>query len=107
IVHAQAQVRLSERTVEALGEMSRQINNRVNVGIASPADGALARASLGSAQAGLEQRIEALERTLRQLQILTGEYPSGRVASAVELPQVPPAPAAGVPADLLARRPDV
>lgn len=107
IVHAQAQVRLSERTVEALGEMSRQINNRVNVGIASPADGALARANLGSAQAGLEQRIEALERTLRQLQILTGEYPSGRVASAVELPQVPPAPAAGVPADLLARRPDV
>ena len=107
IVHAQAQVGLSERTVKALAEMSRQINNRVDIGIASPADGALARANLGSAQAGLEQRIEALERTLRQLQILTGEYPTGLVATPTQLPLVPPAPAAGVPAELLARRPDV
>lgn len=107
VVHAQAQVSLSERTVKALAEMSRQINNRVNVGIASPADGALARANLESARAGLAQRVEALERNLRQLQILMGEYPSGLVASAATLPEVPAAPAAGIPADLLARRPDV
>lgn len=107
VVHAQAQVSLSQRTVKALAEMSRQINNRVNVGIASPADGALARANLESARAGLTQRAEALERNLRQLQILMGEYPSGAVASAATLPAVPAAPAAGVPAELLARRPDV
>lgn len=107
IVHAQAQVDLSQRTVEALAEMSRQIDNRVNVGIASPADGALARANLGSAQAGLQQRREALERTLRQLQTLTGAYPDGQLSTAGQLPTVPAAPAAGVPADLLARRPDV
>jgi multidrug efflux system outer membrane protein len=107
IVHAQAQVGLSERTVKTLAEMSRQINNRVRVGIASPADGALARANLESAQAGLEQRREALARTLRQLQTLTGAYPDGQLNAADELPTVPAAPAAGVPADLLARRPDV
>lgn len=107
IVHAQAQVDLSRRTVAALDEMARQINNRVTVGIASPADGMLATANLESARAGLEQRLETLERSLRQLQVLMGDYPSGSVPTAMALPDVPPAPSAGVPADLLARRPDV
>lgn len=107
IVHANAQVELSRRTVEALEEMARQINNRVAIGIASPTDGMLADANLESARGGLEQRVEVLERSVRQLQILAGDYPSGSLHSAAELPDVPAAPAAGVPADLLARRPDV
>lgn len=107
IVHAHAQVDLSERTVEALGEMARQINNRVAIGITSPADGMLANANLESARAGLEQRRESLARSLRQLQILMGEYPSGDVETALALPPVPVAPASGVPSELLARRPDV
>lgn len=107
IVHAHAQVDLSRRTVRSLEEMARQINNRVEIGIVSPADGMLASANLESARAGLEQRLETLERSLRQLQVLMGDYPSGAVSTAQALPDVPPAPAAGVPADLLARRPDV
>ena len=107
IVHARAQVELSERTVEALAEMSRQINNRVQAGIASPADGMLAEANLGSARAGLEQRNEALARTLRQMDVLLGYYPDGSSRTANALPEVPAAPAAGVPAQLLERRPDV
>lgn len=107
IVHARAQVELSERTVEALAEMSRQIGNRSQVGIASPADAKLAEANLGSAEAGLEQRREALARTLRQLDILLGYYPAGTLRTADALPGVPAAPATGVPAQLLERRPDV
>lgn len=107
IVHARAQLELSERTVTALTEMARQINNRVDVGIASPADGMLANANLASASAGLEQRREALERSLRQLDVIMGEYPAGALQTADILPEVPAAPAAGVPAELLARRPDV
>lgn len=107
IVHARSQVELSERTVKALAEMSRQIGNRVQVGIASPADGMLAQANLGSAEAGLEQRREALARTLRQLDVLLGYYPTGALQTAGTLPGVPAAPAAGVPAQLLERRPDV
>lgn len=107
IVHARTQVDLSERTVEALAEMARQINNRVAVGIASPSDGMLANANMESARAGLHQRREALERNLRQLEVLMGEYPAGTLATARVLAQVPPRPAAGIPSDLLARRPDV
>lgn len=107
IVHAHAQVELSERTVTALDEMARQINNRVAIGITSPADGMLADANLQSARAGLEQRRESLQRSLRQLQVLMGEYPSGDVETAQVLPPVPAVPASGVPSELLARRPDV
>lgn len=107
IVHARAQVELSERTVESLAEMSRQIGNRVAAGIASPADGMLAEANLESARAGLEQRNEALARALRQMDVLLGYYPDGESRTADTLPDVPAAPSAGVPARLLERRPDV
>lgn len=107
IVHARAQVDLSQRTVASLAEMARQINNRVEEGIVSPADGLLANANLDSARAGLEQRNEALERALRQLEVLLGQYPSGRMYTAEALPTVPPLPVVGVPAELLARRPDI
>lgn len=107
VAHARAQVELSEHTVTALEEMARQINNRVRVGIASPADGMLADANLGSARAGLEQRREALAISVRQLEVLMGNYPAGSLQTAATLPDVPPAPTAGVPAQLLVRRPDV
>lgn len=106
-VHARAQVELSERTVETLAEMSRQIGNRVDIGIASPADAMLSEANLGSAQAGLEQRREALERNLRQLETVLGRYPAGSLQTRDVLPGVPPSPTAGIPAQLLERRPDV
>ena len=107
IVQARAQVELSGRTVESLEEMARQITNRVDAGVASPADGALARANLESARAGLSQRREALERALRQLEVAMGSYPAGALETADSLPALPPPPRAGVPAELLARRPDV
>lgn len=107
IVHSHAQVDLSARTVDSLAEMSRQIGNRVAAGIASPADGMLAEANLESARAGLEQRREALARSLRQLDILLGDYPGGRLSTAQQLPAVPAPPSAGVPAELLERRPDI
>jgi len=107
IVHARAQVDLSTRTVEVLQEMARQIDNRVAVGIASPADAMLANANLESARAGLEQRSEALQRSLRQLEVQLGGYPLGTLQTSQQLPSISAPPATGVPAELLARRPDV
>lgn len=107
VVQARAQVALSEETVEALSEFARQVENRVNAGIVSPTDVTLAYANLGSAKAGLEQRRENLARVTRQLETLMGEYPAGQLITTSELPTVPPLPSAGVPAELLARRPDV
>lgn len=107
VVQARAQVELSENTVEALEEFSRQVENRTNAGIVSPTDLTLANANLGSAKAGLEQRRENLARVTRQLETLLGQYPAGDLFTTSELPAVPPLPSAGLPAELLARRPDV
>ncbi|WP_447044572.1 efflux transporter outer membrane subunit [Vreelandella sp. H-I2] len=107
VVQARAQVELSENTVEALEEFARQVENRANAGIVSPTDLTLANANLGSARAGLAQRRENLARVTRQMERLMGEYPAGELITISELPAVPPLPSAGVPAELLARRPDV
>ena len=75
--------------------------------IDKPVDGQLAAAELRSAGANLEQRRETVARLTRQLDILLRDYPDGDVATATLLPRTPPKPPAGMPAELLARRPDV
>lgn len=107
VVEARAQVSLSERTVQALEETARQVGNRQRAGIGSPEDESLAIANLESARGGLYQRQENFERAVRQLQILARDYPSGRLATPSDLPGLPPMPPTGLPAELLARRPDV
>jgi len=52
-------------------------------------------------------REEQLERTVRQLEILLGRYPAGEVDSQVGLPVLSSSPAAGLPSQLLQRRPDL
>lgn len=107
VVEARAQLAVADRTANALAEIARQVNNRARVGIAPPSDQLLATANLGAARAGVEQRREALEQLTRQLEILLRDYPAGTIETPDTLPAVPPPPPAGIPADLLVRRPDI
>lgn len=107
VIEARAQLALAERTAATVSEIARQINNRADAGIAAPSDRLLANANQASAQAGVIQRREALARLTRQLEILLRDYPSGRLQTVAELPPVPPPPPAGLPAELLTRRPDL
>ncbi|XOV84931.1 MAG: efflux transporter outer membrane subunit [bacterium] len=52
------------------------------------------------------QRQVAFEARTR-LELLLAEYPSAQIVMAAALPALPPLPAAGLPADLLQRRPDI
>ncbi|HLV06532.1 MAG TPA: efflux transporter outer membrane subunit [Croceibacterium sp.] len=107
VVEARAQVELAERTVETVGEVARQINNRANVGIATPSDRLLANANLDQARSLLEQRREALATLTRQFEVLLRDYPAGSIATAETLPEVPPPPSTGIPSEILLRRPDI
>lgn len=107
VIEARAQLNLAEHTEATIREIARQINNRADAGIAAPSDRLLANANLASAQAGVIQRREALARLTRQLEVLLRDYPAGRLMTVAELPPVPPAPPAGLPAELLTRRPDL
>lgn len=106
-IEAQAQVELSRRALETYDELTRQLNLRVEAGVTAQSIAALAISDAESARAGLAQREEDYERLIRQLEILVGDYPGGAAAIAASLPDVPPMPATGVPAELVARRPDI
>lgn len=67
----------------------------------------LARSDAAAAEAELARRENQLEVARRQLEGLLGRYPAGAVGGADRLPEPPPAPPAGLPSELLLRRPDL
>lgn len=107
VIEAEQQVALSQRTVETFTETAREVGNRADVGLIPPNDKLLAESNLQSAIAGLTQREENLSRAKRALQILMRDYPDAELSTSNQLPLVPPTPGAGLPADLLSRRPDI
>lgn len=107
VVEARQQSDVSQQVLDILTETARQVGNRSDVGVGAPSDKFLAIANRDSAIAQLAGNEETVKRTTRQLELLLRDYPSGTVDTARTLAAVPPLPGAGLPAGLLARRPDV
>jgi outer membrane protein, multidrug efflux system len=107
VVEALGQVELSERTVSTYRETAARVRARYEAGLQSSLDVRLALSSLASAEALLTLRRQQLDLGRRQLEILLGEYPAALLTVSAELPALPPLPPAGVPSDLVARRPDL
>ena len=104
---ARLQEDLAARTVASLERSTELVRNRFESGRASSLDIHRTQGDLASAQALLELRAEAGERARRQVEILLGRHPSGTLEGRPHLPEVPALPSAGVPAELLRRRPDL
>ena len=67
----------------------------------------LARTDTANAEGTIERWKAEVERAQRQLELLVGRYPVGRVGEGMTLPDLPPKPPKGLPSELLQRRPDV
>lgn len=106
-VEAKAQVALAERSAQLFEQSAERIERRFERGVRSSLDLRLARTEHANAEASLAQRRDALARTARALQVLVGRYPDGTVEANTELPRLPASVPAGVPADVLGRRPDL
>ncbi len=104
---ARQQVLLARRTLESFQRTSEVVRFRYEEGLVSALDFRLARASASSAEAILKDRERLLDQTVRQLELLLGRYPEAGLSAASELPTLRPPPPAGVPAELVSRRPDV
>ncbi len=98
---------LAERTVETYAQTLRHTQSRYERGLTSSLDLHLARTQWASAQALLEERQTAEDRSRRQLEILLGRYPRAALEEHGDLPPLRPLPPAGLPGDLLLRRPDL
>ena len=104
---ARQQVRLSEATVRSLGESAALVQDRFESGIRPALDLRQALLNLSNAEAGLAQRRRQLDASTRQIEVLLARYAAGDAAPPADLPDMPPAAPAGVPADLVTRRPDL
>ncbi len=82
-------------------------NDRQRVGIGSELEVTLARANVESFRDALRQLDLGKDRALRGLELLLGRYPAADLEAATALPAVTAAAPAGIPAELLERRPDV
>jgi NodT family efflux transporter outer membrane factor (OMF) lipoprotein len=111
VAEANEQVALAEKAVASREESFGLVRDRFERAIAddggSAAQVRLSETELSTSRSDLERRRGERERALRQLELLLGRYPSGQVAAAARLPKLPPVPPAGLPSELLLRRPDV
>jgi NodT family efflux transporter outer membrane factor (OMF) lipoprotein len=106
-VEAKRQVELSEATVGSWQVATEQVKRRYEGGLTNSLDYRLALSNLAVAEANLSINRSRHESTLRQLEILLGRYPSADIAVADDLPSLTTRVPAGLPADLISRRPDL
>jgi len=104
---ANQQLALAEATVESFTRSTNQVRQRYESGIRSSLDLRLSLANLSGAKALMKTRRQQLDATTRQLEVLLGLYPGRELRVPKELPDTPPPIPAGLPADLIDRRPDL
>jgi len=104
---ARLQLALAEDTVRSFQSSADLVRNRFEAGISTSLELRLALANAAAARALREQRRQELDTASRQLEALLGRYPAAHIGTINTLPTPPAAVPAGLPADLLARRPDI
>ena len=110
MLEAQSQLGLARETLESRARTAEQVRRRYERGLRGALDLRLALSNEAAATATLASRERQLDVTRRQLQLLLGRYPSDELdpdATSKRLPELPPPPPAGLPAELLRRRPDL
>ena len=107
IAEAQQQVLLSEATVESFGESVARVRDRFESGVRPALDLRQAMLNLSNARADLAQRRQQLDASTRQLEVLLAQYAGRDIAPPPDLPGMPSSVPGGIPADLVARRPDL
>jgi len=106
-IEADLQIALSEQTLEAQEETRRIVNVRYDLGAASRRELVLADSDVAGARDNLVVAKLAKTNSILALQILLGHYPNGEQAVSLSFPHFTDTLAAGSPAELLRRRPDV
>jgi len=106
-VEAELQVKLAQDTVRNFRDNLEVVHESFRAGLNSALDVRLERANLAGAEAELEASLIVRDRSVRSLEVLLGRYPSGELAVATELPMIESEVPAGLPAEILVRRPDV
>jgi multidrug efflux system outer membrane protein len=106
-VQSTQQENLLQEMLQSGGKLVDLTQQRLKSGIGDEKDVAQAQASLGEYRDRLRQIQLARTQALRALEVLLGRYPGAEVQTAAHLPAMPGPIPAGLPSELLERRPDV
>ncbi|WP_166646968.1 efflux transporter outer membrane subunit [Prosthecobacter fusiformis] len=110
LAEAQALTRLAEQNVQTrrmqLGILEKQLDRGLDTDRAA-LDVSLARADLARTESTLQQRRATVDQSRRALEVLLGGYPAGAEAGMGALPTLARSIPAGLPSELLLRRPDL
>ncbi len=101
------QLQIAEDMVRAAQELLTLAEKRWQVGPGSEQDVALARANRATYQDIAKQVQFAHEQSLRALELLLGRYPAAELQARPNLPALPGPVPAGLPLEMLERRPDM
>src|SRR5688572_328843 len=108
---AATQLTLHAEIAAAMAQSANQLyalaQDREKVGVGIDSETAVALANARNAESTREQAQFARGQALRALELLVGRYPAAEVATRAELLALPGAIGAGVPLQMLERRPDV
>ncbi len=107
LTEAQQQLELATQTLIDFKKSLALITRRQKVALLRAVDVQLARNNVASAERNLRNRTLQRDEAARALQLLIGRYPSGELQAASELPPLKSRIPAGLPSELLARRPDL
>ncbi len=107
LISAEQELALAEQTLESF-EKNLRIVERTYRGTGEGAlDIQFSRTNVSSAARSVEQAKLNRDQAARSLEVLLGRYPSGVSRGAKQLPKLTQSVPAGVPSDLLDRRPDL
>ncbi|MGY6276832.1 efflux transporter outer membrane subunit [Methylomonas sp. MgM2] len=107
LAEARQRVTVVQSSIDDRGALVELLQGRFNLGLAQGLDLSLALTDLSDARAELNDASNQVQLAQRRLEVLLGQYPAGSVERCGQLPELPAAMPAGLPAELLSRRPDI
>lgn len=106
LVASEKLLALSERRLKSFEKSVSLVNRRFEAGTGSLSDLDLSRTDVENTKAQVEQRKDVRDQAARLLASLTGRYP--KVGATVRsFPRLSKSVAAGIPSDVMLRRPDI
>jgi NodT family efflux transporter outer membrane factor (OMF) lipoprotein len=107
VIEAKLQADITRKNLTIFKKTMRITQVKYDNGMSSAQDVALNRANLASAKEQLIALEGSQRDAIRALEVLLGRYPNAELDISGVLPDLPPPPPAGIPSEILERRPDI
>lgn len=107
LISAENQVKLAKETLASYQKVEKIIVRNYKAGTARSLELQLSRNNVFSAERILRARLRNRDDARRNLEVILGRYPSASIKAPTGLPAIPQSVPGGLPAGLIARRPDI